>query len=64
MDLKSRNETFSRHAQGRRHARAVLCNFLGRIPGANPAIKGRVHAARYAAGAREEGVSNAWKGGE
>src|SRR5690349_11196965 len=61
VDLKSCEEAVRIYAQRSRHACTVLGNFLGGVPGANPAIQGRVHALRYAAGAREEGVSNAWE---
>jgi hypothetical protein len=40
MDLKECEEAIRFYTQRCRHARAVLGDFLGSVPGANPAIEG------------------------
>jgi len=64
MDLIRREQPIWRHAQRRRHARAVLGDLFRRIVGADAAIERSIEALRYAAGSREESVANARERGK
>src|SRR5665213_2503310 len=64
MDLIDAEQTIARHAERRRHARAIFGDLVGRVVGADAAIEAGVDAFRHAAAAGEEAVMNAVEGGE
>ena len=64
MDLVDAEKVLGPHADRRRHARAVLGDFRGRVFRAQPAVQAFVEAVGHAARAGEKGVADAGQGGQ